>query len=66
MAEKGKTAKGDYWKGLKSEFQKITWPDREAIGKQTLMVVCVSLVMGAIIAVLDYFLQQGVDFIVGL
>jgi len=58
--------KQGFWKGVKSEFSKITWPDREAMVKQTTMVVFVSLVLGIIIAVLDFFLQIGVDFITTL
>ncbi|MCL2052153.1 MAG: preprotein translocase subunit SecE [Lachnospiraceae bacterium] len=66
MAEKEKTAKNSFWKSVKSEFLKITWPDREAIVKQTTMVVFISLVLGIIIAILDFFLQMGVDFITTL
>ena len=61
-----KIAKRSFWDGVKSEFMKITWPDREAMVKQTTMVVFISLVLGIIIAILDFFLQMGVDFITSL
>lgn len=66
MAEKEKAPKRSFWKGVKSEFLKITWPDREAMVKQTTMVVVASVALGIIIAILDFFLQFGVDFITSL
>jgi len=66
MAVKNKAPKGDFWKGVKAEFLKITWPDREDIGKQTVMVVFVSVALGMIIALIDFLLQMGVDYIVSV
>ncbi|MCR4739819.1 MAG: preprotein translocase subunit SecE [Lachnospiraceae bacterium] len=58
---------GNAWfKGLKAEFNKIIWENKENVTKQTIAVVAVSVVLGIIIAVLDMILQYGVDFIVGL
>ncbi|MCR5106823.1 MAG: preprotein translocase subunit SecE [Lachnospiraceae bacterium] len=63
----GKTADRSGWfKGLKAEFNKIIWENRETVTKQTIAVVVVSVVVGVIIAILDMILQYGVDFIVGL
>ncbi|MDR2547361.1 MAG: preprotein translocase subunit SecE [Lachnospiraceae bacterium] len=64
--KKDKTQKKSFWKGVKAEFARITWPDRETIGKQTVTVVCASLILGAIIALLDFLFQMGIDFIVTL
>ena len=61
-----KATKRSFWDGVKSEFSKITWPDREMMVKQTTMVVFISLVLGIIIAILDFFLQMGVDFVTTL
>lgn len=61
-----KAPKRGFWKGVKSEFSKITWPDRETMAKQTTMVVIVSIALGVIIAILDFFLQMGIDFITTL
>ena len=57
---------GSWFKGLKAEYKKIIWPNRDEITKQTVAVVLVSLVVGVIIAVLDMGLQYGIDFIVNL
>jgi preprotein translocase subunit SecE len=59
-----KAPKKSWSKGLKAEFKRISWPDRESLVKQSVAVVSVSVVLGAIIAVLDVFIRFGVDFIV--
>ncbi|MDR2888534.1 MAG: preprotein translocase subunit SecE [Lachnospiraceae bacterium] len=65
-AKTDKAPKKNFWKGIKSEFKKITWPDRQLMIRQSIAVVCVSVVMGVIIAILDFGLQYGVDFITKL
>ena len=52
--------------GVKAEFQKISWPTRAAVGRQTVAVVCVSVVTGALIAVLDYMFEMGMNFLFSL
>lgn len=59
----GNTAKPSFWAGVKSEFNKITWPDRDSVLKQSVAVVCISIVMGAVITVLDFLIQYGVNFL---
>ncbi|MCC8044071.1 MAG: preprotein translocase subunit SecE [Clostridiales bacterium] len=55
-----------WWSGLKSEFKKIIWPDRSTLAKQTGAVIVVSIVLGMIIAMLDFVFQYGVDFLVNI
>ena len=55
-----------FWNGVKAEFKKITWPDKEDLLKQSVAVVIISVVVGAIITVLDFGIQYGVDFITTL
>ncbi len=57
---------GGWFKGLKAEFKKVIWPNKEEVTKQTVAVVVVSLVVGIVIAVLDMGLQYGIDFIINL
>lgn len=68
MSDSAKTEKKKvkFFDGVKAEFQKITWPDKDSLLKQSIAVVAISLVVGAIIAVLDFGLQYGVDFITQL
>ena len=65
-AKKEKTAKPSFFKGVKAEFKKISWPDKDDLLKQSVAVVCISVVLGAIIAVLDCLMQYGVDFLTSL
>lgn len=58
--------KTNWFDGLKSEFRKIVWPDRDSVTKQTIAVVAVSLVAGVLIAVIDTAVKYGIDFLIGL
>ena len=61
-----KAPKTSWFSGLKSEFQKIIWPEKQSVIRQTLAVIAVSVVTGLIIALLDWAIHQGVDFLIGL
>ncbi len=60
--DKAKKA-SSFFKALKAEFKKITWPDRQSTFKQSVAVVAVSVVVGVIIAILDYVIQYGVNIL---
>ncbi|WP_072524199.1 preprotein translocase subunit SecE [Clostridium sp. Marseille-P3244] len=64
MSEKAKTQKTSWFKGLQAEFKKVIWPDRKTLIRQTTAVVSVSVVLGAVIAVIDAILRYGIDFLV--
>ncbi len=59
-----KTQKKVWFKGLNREFKKIIWPDKNTLVKQTTAVVSVSVVLGIIIAIVDFIAQYGVDLLV--
>ena len=59
-----KTQKKSWFKGLEKEFKKIIWPDKMTLAKQTVAVVSVSVVLGGLIAVVDFLIQNGVDLLV--
>ena len=61
-----KTKKPGFFKGVKSEFKKITWPDKKSMFKQAVAVVGISVVVGVIIAVIDLIAQYGVNFLTSL
>ena len=65
MNEK-KKEKGSWFAGLKAEFGKIIWLDKVSLGKQTVAVIVVTVILGIIIAALDFGVQHGVDFLVNL
>lgn len=56
--------KPNVWKTLKAEFKKIIWPDKKTVGKETVSVIVVSLVLGIIIGLLDMVLKYLISFIV--
>jgi preprotein translocase subunit SecE len=67
MAEKTeKGLKKSWFNGLKAEFKKIIWPDQKSLVRQTGAVVAVSIVLGMIIAILDFIFQYGVDILVNI
>jgi preprotein translocase subunit SecE len=52
-----------FFTGVKAEFRKIIWPTKDDIIKQTTAVVVVSAICCALIAVLDYAFEYGMNFI---
>ena len=62
-ANKGNTQKKSFFKGVKTEFSKIVWPDRETVGKETAAVLACSVALGLIIAILDLVIKFGLSFI---
>ena len=66
MGQTEKTPKTSWFSGMKHEFKKISWPNKKSVLKQTVAVVSVSVVVGLIIALMDWIIQYGVDFLLGL
>ena len=68
--EKGKAKRekqsklGSFFKGVRTEFGKIIWPSRETIVKQLIAVVCVTVVVGLLITVIDFGAQNLIDVLV--
>ncbi len=55
--------KKSFFKGLKSEFSKIVWPDKETVTKQTIAVISSAIALGLIIGILDLIIKFGLSFI---
>ncbi len=53
MAEEKKQTKKGWFKGLKSEFGKIIWTDRNTLIKQTIAVVVISVIICVLITLID-------------
>ena len=53
MAEQKKQAEKSFWKGLKSEFGKIVWTDQKTLGRQTVAVVVISVIICILITLID-------------
>lgn len=53
-----------FFKGLKSEFTKITWPTRDDLVKETTVVIFCSVLIGLIISVADVLIKYGINLFV--
>ena len=62
MADIGKE-KSDFFKGVKAEYKKIIWPNREDLIKQTIAVITVSLILGLLIVSMDWIIRYGLEFL---
>lgn len=58
--------KTGFAQGLKAEFQKVIWPDKKTLGKQAVAVTAISIVLGAIIALLDTVVQYAINLLTTL
>ena len=52
-----------FWKGVKAEFKKIIWPDRDTLVKQLVAVLCVTVVAALLIAVIDFGAQNLIELV---
>lgn len=68
MAETAKkdAKKDSFWKSMKTEFNKITWPDKTETVKESVAVLCVSVVLGLVITLLDTIMQYGINFLTSI
>jgi preprotein translocase subunit SecE len=46
------------YRNVMAELRRVTWPDREQIRQMSIGVIVLSLSIGAIIAIMDFVLQQ--------
>ena len=60
-----KDKKTRWFKELKAEFNRIIWPTKERIAKETAVVVICAIIIGVIVAVLDVGIQYGIQALVG-
>lgn len=49
----GKGQKKSWFQGLQSEFKKIVWTDRDTLIKQTVAVTVITVILGALISIMD-------------
>ena len=65
MGEPAKTEKKkvSFWTGLKAEFKKMIWPDKDSLIKQTIAVVLISIALCLVITVLDTVISTGIGFL---
>ena len=55
--------KKGFFKGLKAEFGRIIWPDKDTVWKESAAVLAVSVILARVIAGMDFLIQIGLDAI---
>ena len=55
--------KTSFLQGVKAEFKKIIWPDKEKLVKETTAVVIITVILSIIIAAIDAGFKMGADII---
>ncbi len=55
----------DYFKEVKVELRKVSWPSREQTKRYTVMVIVVSAIVGVYLSGLDFVLSKVVEGVVG-
>ena len=61
-----KVKKPSKFSQIKAEFKKVIWPDKTTAAKRTVAVVVISVILGVIIAILDFIFKYGIDFLISL
>lgn len=59
-AEKPAKKKSGF-QNMKAEFKRIVWPDKDTVVKESTAVIVVTVILGVVIAVLDWIIKLGLD-----
>ena len=60
-----KAPKVKFFDGVKAEFKKIIWPDKDTLTKETAVVVVSTVILGIVIAALDLIIKFGLNIVLG-
>lgn len=60
-AKKDKKQNGGMFRALKTEYKRIVWPDKQTVTKESTAVVVATVILGAVIALLDWVIKYGLD-----
>ncbi len=66
MSEKKETSpalKRSWFQELKAEFKKISWPNKDRLFRETVVVLVSAISIGLIIVLVDWLLNLGLSFI---
>lgn len=64
MSEAEKTSKKDsFFKHVKAEFKRCTWPKKEELIRQSTLVIIISVILGGVIAGIDWLIRLGLQVI---
>jgi preprotein translocase subunit SecE len=54
----------DYLNGTRAELRRVSWPDREEATRLTVIVLVVTLVMSAILGLMDFVFAKLVGLVI--
>ena len=60
-----KAPKVKFFNGVKAEFKKVIWPDKDTLTKETVVVVVSTVILGIVIAALDLIIKFGLNIVLG-
>ena len=60
---KAKEPKKSWFQGLKAEFNKIVWTDRDTLMKQSVVIV-ITVILGVIISVMDAGILECINLLI--
>ena len=66
MAEEAKKSRGAWFREMKSELKKVTWPNQKTVVKNTGTVLLCSLLIGACIWIFDGVMGAALDMVLSL
>ena len=61
-----KPAKRSFWQNLTAEWRKIQWPNKATLAKETGAVVVITIVLGAVITLVDLIIRSGLSWILAI
>ncbi len=64
MADQTTAKKPAFFKGVANEFRKIMWPSQDRLTRETIAVIFFSIVLGLLIALLDWAFQSGLRLVI--
>ncbi len=53
-----------WFKGIKTEFKKIIWPNKKTLAKETTAVVVIGVILAVLISVVDLAVKFGIELLV--
>lgn len=66
MGDNEKAPKKSFFKGLKAEFKKIIWPDKNTIVKESGVVLVITVLLGLVIFAVDLLVKLGLGAILNI
>lgn len=61
-----KTRKNGFLAGVKSELKFVKWPTKAALIRDTSAVLVISVLLGAVISLVDVVIKFGIDKLLGI